>query len=106
MIANAPWPDSTVRAGPLINIPDLLLRLGCDPDPVLRRAGFSADMLSDPDHQLNYLDASRLIAECVSATKCDHFGLLLGLAANPSHMGVAGFLLRSAATVQPALQAN
>jgi hypothetical protein len=103
MIAHAPWPDSTVRVGPLINLPGLLAKLGCDPDPVLRRTGFSREVLGDPDHQITYLKGSRLIAECVSATKCDHFGLLLGQLACPSHLGVAGFLLRTAPTVGHAL---
>ena len=105
MIANAPWPDSTVRVGPMINIPNLLQRLGCDPDPVLRRTGFSREVLGDTDRQLSYLQASQMFAECVTASKCEHFGLLLGQMACPSHLGVAGFLLRSAPTVGLALKA-
>jgi len=104
MIANAPWPDSTVRVGPLINLPKLLVKLGCDPDPILRRSGFSRDVFNDTDHQISYLQGSRLIAECVRASNCEHFGLLLGQMACPSHLGLAGFLLRSAPTVGKALQ--
>ena len=95
---------STVRAGPLVNIPKLLLELGCEPDPVFKRAGFERIELEDPKHRISYLAGSRLLDECVSATKCEHFGLLLGEKANSSHLGVVGFLLRAASTVGQALE--
>ena len=97
--------ESTVRVGPLFNIPALLLKLGCDPGPVFERAGFNIDELADTDPRITYLAASRLLAECVVATGCEHFGLLLGQMAGPSYLGVAGFLVRSAATVGQALEA-
>ena len=97
--------ESTVRVGPLFNIPALLLKLGCDPGPVFERAGFNIDELADTDHRITYLAASRLLAECVVDTGCEHFGLLLGQMAGPSYLGVAGFLVRSAATVGQALEA-
>jgi len=97
--------DSTVRVGPLFNIPSLLLKLGRDPGRVFERAGFNIDELEDTDHRISYLAASRLLAECVATTRCEHFGLLLGQMAGPSYLGVAGFLVRSAATVGQALEA-
>lgn len=97
--------DSTVRVGPLFNVPALLLKLGCDPDHVFERASFNIDELADTDHRISYLATSRLLAECVTATRCEHFGLLLGQMASPSYLGVAGFLVRSAATVGLALEA-
>jgi AraC-like DNA-binding protein len=105
MIASAPWQDCTVRVGPLTNIPALLVELGCDPGPILHRTGFTPDVLSNPDNPISYLKGSRLIAECVAASKCDHFGLLMGERAGPSHLGIAGFMLRSASTVRQALEA-
>lgn len=96
---------STVRVGPLVNIPTLLLKLGCDPDSVFEKAGFERKELEDTEHRICYLMGSRLLAECVTATKCEHFGLLLGEMAGPSYLGVAGFLIRSASTVAQALEA-
>ena len=96
---------STVRVGPLVNVPTLLLKLGCDPDPVLEKAGFEREALEDIEHRVSYLMADRLLAECVTATKCEHFGLLLGDMAGPSYLGVAGFLIHTASTVGQALEA-
>ena len=52
-----------------------------------------------------YIRGSRLLALCVEATACDHLGLLLGQRAEPSHLGIAGFLLRAAPNVEQALNA-
>ena len=103
--AGAEYRDTTVRVGPLFNIPSLLLKLGCNPGRVFERAGFNIDELEDTDHRISYLSASRLLAECVAATRSEHFGLLLGQMAGPSYLGIAGFLVRSAATVGQALEA-
>ena len=99
------WQDSTARAGPLVNIPGLLLELGCDPDPVFEKAGFKRSDLEDPENRISYLLGSRLMAECVAATNCECFGLLLGRMASTSHLGLAGFLVRAASTVGQALEA-
>ena len=40
---------------------------------------------------------------CVEATRCEHFGLLVGQTAEPSHLGIAGYVLRVAADVETAL---
>jgi len=105
MIAQPPWEEKTLRAGPLVNIPALLRELGCDPFAVLRRAGLSPSALDSPEHRISYLTASRLLARCVEATGCDHFGLLLGQRDTPSHLGLTGFLVQTASTVRQALQA-
>ena len=97
--------DSTFRAGPLVNIPALLVELGCDPGPIFERAGFDLDLLKDTEHRVSYLAANRLLEECVAASGCDHFGLELGQMASPSYLGVAGFLVRAASTVGQALKA-
>lgn len=95
---------STFRAGPLVNIPKLLLELGCDPDPVFEKADFERNALENIEHRISYLAGDRLLAECVTATKCEHFGLLLGEKADPSHLGLVGFLLGAASTVGQALE--
>lgn len=96
--------DATVRAGPLVNLPSLVQSLGCDPGPVFRQSGFTSEDFQDPDHRISYLEGSHLLADCVEATGCKELGLLLGQRAEPSHLGLAGFLTRAAPTVRQALR--
>lgn len=98
-------PDSTVRVGPLTNIPKLLHSLGYDPDRIFEGTGFIPDDLKDTEHRVPYLKGSRLLAKCASSTSCEHFGLMLGQLAGPSYLGLAGFLARTASTVRQALEA-
>jgi AraC-like DNA-binding protein len=95
----APGAGGLVRLGPLLSIPALLLEFGCDPDPLIRGAGLRLSLFDDPDTEIPYLAASKLLARCVEATGCEHFGLLMGERAPPSALGVAGFLLRTAPDV-------
>jgi len=94
---------ATARVGPLTNIPFLLRSLGYQPEPILATSGFKTAQFEDPDNRLSYLALSKLLAHCVEVTGCNHFGFLLGIHANPSHLGIAGFLLQSAPDVGSAL---
>lgn len=93
-----------VRLGPLVGVPALLRSLGCDPQPPIAQAGFTLAQFADPDLRIPFLPASSLLAHCVAATGCDHFGLLLGERSVPSHLGIAGYLLQSAPDVRSALR--
>lgn len=95
--------ERSVRVGVLMNIPMLLQAHGVDPRPVFERSGLEVTHFADPDHKLSYLKLSYLLAECVEATQCDHFGLLLGQSAEPSHLGIAGYVVRVCADVETAL---
>lgn len=97
--------EGCVRVGPLMNLPALLSDLGHDPAPLFAAAGFDASRFADPDYEIDFVAGSRLLARCVAATGCDQLGLLLGQRGSPSSLGVAGFMLQSAATVGAALQA-
>jgi AraC-like DNA-binding protein len=96
--------ETTVRVGPMVNIPGLLRTLGADPDLVFASAGFNLDEFADTGHRVSYARCGRLLAACASETGCGHFGLLLGQMANPSHLGIPGFLATTAATVCEALE--
>lgn len=96
--------EGVVRIGPLGALPDLMRDLGCDPDSVFARAGFDSAQFTDPDAEIPYVAASRLLASCVVATGCDQLGLLLGERACSSSLGLAGFMLRSAPDVGAALR--
>lgn len=78
--------------------------LGHDPGPIFARAGFELDEFTDPDHRHSYIRGGHLLAECVDATACDHLGLLIGQRAEPSHLGITGFLLRAAPNARTALE--
>lgn len=97
--------EAMFRVGPLVNLASLVQSLGCDPGPVFRQSGFDLEEFQDPDHWLPYLRSSRLLENCVRATACDQIGLLLGQRAEPSHLGMAGFLVSTAPKVQQALRA-
>jgi AraC-like DNA-binding protein len=98
----SPW-EATVRVGPMVNIENLVRTLGCDPDPLFESAGFVPDDFTDTGHRVSYVKAGRLLATCAAVTGCEHFGLLLGQKAGPSHLGMPGFLATTASTVGMAL---
>jgi AraC-like DNA-binding protein len=87
-----------------MNIAGLLQELGSDPVPIFAGAGFKTGLFADPDTEVPYVAASRLLERCVQATGCQHFGLLLGASASPSSLGVAGFMLYNAPDVGTALR--
>ncbi len=97
--------ESTTRVGPMVNVRSLLIDLRCDPDPLFQQAGFEPEEFSDPDHRVAFRKASRLLEFCAEATGTDQFGFLLGKLAEPSHLGLPGFLVRTAPTVRSALEA-
>jgi len=97
--------EGVVRVGPLMGLSALLRDLGTDPEPVFAGAGFSPDQFADPDFEISFVAGSRLLARCVAATGCGHLGLLLGERADPSSLGIAGFMLRTAPNVGMALRA-
>jgi len=93
----------SIRVGVLTNVPAVLSAQGVDPCPVFERAGVDLEQFKDPDQKVAYLELSHLLAVCVEATRCEHFGLLVGQTAEPSHLGIAGYVLRVAADVETAL---
>jgi AraC-like DNA-binding protein len=97
--------DGVVRIGPLMSIPAVLAEFGCEPGPVLDSVGLKPIQFEDPDVKILYVTGSKLLARCVAATGCRHFGLLVGERASPSSLGIAGFMLRSAPDVGAALRA-
>ncbi len=92
-----------LRVGPLTNIPRVLKALGCDPDRVFAASSFKVEDFSDQEHRIDFAEGAKLLSECVNATGCEHFGLLLGQWSLVSHLGVAGLLSETAPTVATAL---
>ena len=94
-----------MRAGPLMGLIAILREHGIEPEPVLDSFGFQLCHFENPDFELPYIATSRFIAHCVELTGCEHLGLLNGMRAEPSSLGIAGFMLRTAQNVDMALQA-
>ena len=97
--------DAFVRVGPLMSVPGLLHKFDCSPEQILGDAGLNLAQFEDPDTEISFLAGSRMLAYCVTATGCQHFGLLMGEQAGSSSLGLAGFILRFAPNVGAALQA-
>jgi len=103
-ITNRKGDGRFLRVGPFINTAMVVRSLGCDPEPVFKSQDFTLDQFTHPDVKLPYLRISHLLDACAEATGCEHFGLLLGQSASASHLGLAGFMMRSAPTVEVALE--
>ena len=95
--------DGLVRLGPLMSIPDVLTEFGHEPNDILSEAGLKLKQFGDPDCEIPYLAAGKLLARSVAVTGCDHFGLMVGQRVRPSSLGIAGFLLQHAQDVDTAL---
>jgi AraC-like DNA-binding protein len=93
-----------VRVGPLAALPGLVRELGADPDLLIRGVGLRPDQFADPDTEIPFIVASRLLAQAVSATGCEHLGLTLGTRSPLSSLGLPGFMLRNAPDVGSALR--
>ena len=93
-----------VRVGPMVNLPFLLRSLGVDPAPVFGSTRIRLVEFQDPNHKVPYREASHLLAACVEATGRPELGLLLGEMAEPSHLGIPGFLAHAAPNVNLALK--
>jgi len=96
--------DGVVRVGPLMALPALVRDLGGDPRRIFAGAGFDPAEFADPDLEIPFVTGSKLLARCVTATGCEHLGLLLGERSSPSSLGVAGFMLQAAPVVGAALK--
>ena len=96
--------ECSVRVGPLVNIPTLLLELDCEPSSIFEKNEFELNEFETTEHRVPYVKASRLLADCVAETGCEYFGLRLGQMAGPSYLGIAGFLARTASSVGQALE--
>jgi AraC-like DNA-binding protein len=93
-----------IRLGPMMEIPNLLGELGVDPNAVLERAGLDLRSLANPDGWMSFDTAGRLLNECIAATGCPHFGLLLGQRFSPATLGVVFQLMKHAGSLREAIR--
>lgn len=96
-------PEGCVRIAPTMAVPSLLRELGADPVPLLAEFGLTPAQFDEPESVISYASRSRLLSRCAEATRCPHFGLLVGQRAGLSSFGLVGFLMQSAPDVRAAL---
>lgn len=97
--------SGVIRVGVAKEIVPLLREFGADPDEVIRRAGLDPQLLDDENNLIPYVALGHLLACCVAATRCPHFGLLVGTRGALSAIGPVGGLMQHSPTVGEALSA-
>lgn len=95
---------TTIRVAPALAVVAVLRDFDLDPAAILTEAGWSPNLLNDPENIVPYAAMGRLIAIAATRTNCDHFGLLFGLKAGSSVIGALGFASRHAQDVRSALR--
>jgi AraC-like DNA-binding protein len=93
-----------LRIGPIRAIPDVLTEMGVRPAEVFAVAGVDLALFRDPDSRVPFEAIGRLLQACVAATRCDHFGLLVGERFELTGLGPIGRLMRNEASVGDALR--
>ncbi|EKO41212.1 MAG: DNA-binding domain-containing protein, AraC-type [Solidesulfovibrio magneticus str. Maddingley MBC34] len=96
--------EGSIRVGPLIGVPPLLLEFGLDPLAVLTAVGLEVTLLADPENMISYSAMGRLLKVCAEQTRCPHFGLLVGQRAGLDCLGLIGRLPRYVLDVGTALR--
>ena len=94
---------TVVRVASTMSIPAVLRSLGADPAKVLAEAGYEPEFFDNPDTRISFAARSRLLAHCATATRCPHFGLLVGQRAGLNSLGLIGLLIKYAPDVGSAL---
>ena len=94
----------TQRVGGLTRVPRLLSEFGVAAAEVLAAADLPPGALDDPERRFPYLAMARMLAVSVRATRCPHFGLLVGRAWGLDELGLIGRLMRHSSTLGEALR--
>lgn len=96
-------PPDSIRVQPLMHIGKMLSDLGVVPDQVFAAAGLSANLFAVPENTIAFEQLQALMREAVSATGCEHFGLLLGLTALSNPLGLIGEVSQQCSNVGTAV---
>jgi AraC-like DNA-binding protein len=95
--------SSLIRAATLKNYFEVAQQLGLNPQPLLRMAGLSRTMLSDPERRIPAAAAVKLLEDSARQTGCDTFGLRMAESRQMSDFGVVSLLLIHQPTLRDAL---
>lgn len=92
-----------VQSATLNGFAEVIMEQGASPEALLEKAKIPLDVLSNPEILISHAALATLMEESVSATGCDHLGLLLSEKASPENFGLLGLLIQSSATFQEAI---
>ena len=88
----------------LLALPRCLAEFGIEPAPFLAERGFDIRDFRDWPGRFDAYRVDALLGDCVAATRCAHFGLLVGRGVGLVAAGILGRAARHADTVGQALQ--
>jgi AraC-like DNA-binding protein len=86
-----------------MSVPALLREHGVDPVPLLAEFDLTPAQFDEPDYTLSFHSRSLLLARCAQASRCPHFGLLVGQRVGLGSFGLLGYLMQSAPDLRAAL---
>jgi AraC-like DNA-binding protein len=93
-----------IRTGMLPDVRTTLSRLGVEPDTVIEAAGIAPEVLDRPDSFIPYRTFRSLLVESARATGCERFGFYMSEHLGPQSLGVVGFAMQQASTVEEAFE--
>ena len=96
--------EVTVRISGIAAIPAILAQLNADSDAVFARARVDRALFDNPANVIGFTSVGRLVRECVNATECEHFGLLVGQQGGLQSFGLIGLAVRHSPDVETALR--
>jgi len=97
-------PSDSIRAAALEGLPELISRLGGQPEPVFRAHGFTLMTASEPERHVSYADFIRLLEDCAGELRCPDFGLRVGRVQDLQVLGPIAIVMRHSPTVAEAIR--
>lgn len=101
---HGPATVGTTRVGSVSALPQVLQKLGCPLEPVLKSVGLPPDLFDDNDRLIDIEQSFRLLNVAAERAACPHVGLLCGALHRPETIGLAGRMARNARDVGSALR--
>jgi len=95
--------EAAASVGGVLEIPVVLRSLGADPVQVFADARVDLALFDNADNMISFAARGRLLRQCVLATGCAHFGLLVGQRNGLNHLGLVGLLVKYSPDVGTAL---
>lgn len=100
---------SSPEAGSILSVaiqgaPRLLATFGVEAEPLARNVGLPLSTFADADATIPFTTLGRFLGACARATRCNHFGLLLGLQEGVGALGIVGLLIAHAPDVGTSLR--
>jgi len=99
-----PLLEGCLRIGPLVELPGLLREFGVDVAGLLGPLGLVETLFDDAENLIAFPILGQLLQDCVSQSRCPHFGLLLGQRTGSECLGLIGQVLPHAPDVGTALR--